>query len=146
MLTLRKRPSVRLPAEGSTSTGSPAAPSAGVTVLDAAALASLRELDPKGANRLLERVVKAFETSLERLLPQLRDARDKGDPVGIRHVAHTLKSSSASIGALRLSQICAEVEASARLGELEGMAARVDALCAEVESVRPALEQLLHTP
>ena len=46
----------------------------------------------------LDRVLRAFETSVARLLPQLEAARTSGDRAGIRHVAHTLKSSSASIG------------------------------------------------
>ena len=83
-------------------------------VLDATALMRLQELDPSGANKLLERVFKAFESSVQRLAPQLATAREAGDLAGIRHVAHTLKSSSASIGALRLSQLCAEVESASR--------------------------------
>ena len=115
----------------------------GAVVLDAAALAGLRELDPHGLNRLLERVVRAFQSSLDRMVPQLVDAQAKRDPAGIRHVAHTLKSSSASIGALRLSNLCAQLEASVRGGSAEGLDAQVDALRAEVDAVRPALEQLL---
>jgi HPt (histidine-containing phosphotransfer) domain-containing protein len=82
--------------------------------LDAEALERLRALDPTGANALLERVLGTFRGSLERLLPQMRDGRHKADPQVVRHVAHTLKSSSASVGALRLSQLCAEVEQALR--------------------------------
>jgi HPt (histidine-containing phosphotransfer) domain-containing protein len=115
---------------------------AAATVLDATALAGLRGLDPTGVNRLLERVVKAFQGSLDRLLPQLLDAQANGDTAGIRHVAHTLKSSSASIGAMRLSGLCAELETAVRSGALDGLRERIEALCAEVERVKPALEQL----
>src|SRR6185369_1456158 len=80
------------------------------SVLDASALERLRELDPKGENQLLSRVIKAFESSAARLLPQLQDAQRAGDHNGVRHVAHTLKSSSASIGAMKLSTLCAEIE------------------------------------
>jgi len=90
-------------------------------VLDAEALQRLRELDPSGSGQLLERVLRAFEGSIGRLLPQLQRARSRGDMQGVRHVAHTLKSSSASVGALRLSALCASVEAAVRdeaFGEL----------------------------
>lgn len=113
-----------------------------VTTLDAAALAGLRELDPHGLNRLLDRVVRAFQSSLDRLLPQLLEAHAKGDPAGVRHVAHTLKSSSASIGALKLSALCAELENAVRNGAVDGLKDLVETVCAEVESVRPALAQL----
>lgn len=120
-----------------------AAPSA--SVLDEQALDRLRELDPNGENKLMERVVSAFETSVARLMPQLQEAMASLQLPGIRHVAHTLKSSSASIGALELSRICADVEAMARQQQTDGMQGRVAALQAEVETVRVALKQVLNT-
>lgn len=121
-----------------------AAAGAGAAQLDEAALARLRELDPKGENQLLERVFKAFETSSGRLMPQLDEAHARADLVGIRHVAHTLKSSSASIGAVSLSQQCAELEAMIRLEKVTDLDARVRALRQEVENVIEALRQLLN--
>ena len=125
----------------------PAAP-ASADVLDAGALARLRELDPSGANQLLQRVLSAFETSVARLVPQVREACAAGDLGGVRHVAHTLKSSSASIGATALAQICGEIESLIRLEHeadslLLSLAPRVEALCAEVEVVQQALGHLL---
>ena len=116
------------------------------TPLDAVALAGLRDLDPQGRNGLLERVVKAFQDSLARLSPQLRSAMATGEVKGIRHVAHTLKSSSASIGALRLSALCTQLEAAVRDDALEGLQARVDEVCAEIDNVIPALENLTLPP
>ena len=126
----------------------PAAPQAPAPavgdVLDAQALERLRELDPTGENRLMERVVSAFETSLNRLMPQLQDALQSGDLAGIRHVSHTLKSSSASMGAVKLSKMCAEIENLARQGRSDGMEDRVARLQEEVAIVRVALQRLLH--
>ena len=113
------------------------------TVLDAGALERLRELDPKGENQLLARVIKAFEASAARLVPQLQDAQRSGDQAGVRHVAHTLKSSSASIGAMKLSQLCAEIETKIRTDKLENIDSRVDAMCVEIEIVLQALKRLL---
>ena len=112
-------------------------------VLDEQALARLRELDPRGENKLLQRVLKAFETSVGRLLPQLQDSRRLGDRAGIRHVAHTLKSSSASIGAIKLSQQCADIETMIRLERIEELDTRVDAMCVEVQIVLQALHSLM---
>ena len=83
-------------------------------VLDEAALQRLRDLDPEGKSRLLERVLRAFEGSVARLGAQLVEARAKNDMPSVRHAVHTLKSSSASVGALRLSRLCAEIEAAVR--------------------------------
>lgn len=118
-----------------------AVPSGDSGVLDQASLDKLRELDPTGQNRLLERVFKAFDGSAERLLPQLQTARAVQDYAAMRHVAHTLKSSSASLGALRLSRLCAEAEALARAEQGDTLPAQLDALCAELEAVRATLRQ-----
>lgn len=141
MLSRHLRPQAPVPPDDAPAPGAGDAPQAGV--LDAQALGRLRELDPKGENHLMERVLKAFETSVARLMPQLQAARVSGHHADIRHVAHTLKSSSASIGALRLSQLCADVEAQVRLDRTEGLDANVAAMAAEVDIVLQALRQLM---
>ncbi|MDH3459976.1 MAG: Hpt domain-containing protein [Burkholderiaceae bacterium] len=112
-------------------------------VLDHEALQRLRALDPTGSNHVMERVVKAFETSVGKLLPQLQSAMDAADVVSIRHVAHTLKSSSASIGAMKLSKMCVEIEAMILRGQDEGMGEKVAALAAEVPIVLVALQRMI---
>ena len=118
-------------------------PDAHAGVLEAAALANLRSLDPTGKARLLERVLAAFEASLARLGPQLDAARRCGDAEAVKHVAHTLKSSSASIGAIKLSRLCAEMEAMIRNGTCPDLDAAVRALDAEIATVLPVLRKML---
>jgi len=116
------------------------------TVLDQPTLDRLRELDPGGAARLLPRVVVAYETSLERMLPELAAART-GEALNlsvVRHVSHTLKSSSASLGALHLASLCAEIETKARNDEPEGLDALLDNMLTEINQVRLALKALLN--
>ncbi len=115
-------------------------------VLDEEALQRLRELDPGGRNRLLERVLRAFEASVLRLAPQLAEARGRSDMQGIRHVVHTLKSSSASIGALRLSRLCAEIEALVRKEVPEGLALLLDDVDRELAVVLQALQPMRGSP
>lgn len=113
MLSQPPRPRTLIDAtEATVSSPSGACPS----VLDAAALARLTELDPKGESRLLERVMQAFQSSLARLRPQLEAARRDGDRAAIRMVVHTVKSSSASIGATLVSQLCGQIETAIRDG------------------------------
>jgi HPt (histidine-containing phosphotransfer) domain-containing protein len=112
--------------------------------LDAQALARLEELDPNGANKLIERVVTAYVKSLERLLPELEGARGAQlDLHVIRHVCHTLKSSSASLGALDLAERCAEIETMARIGQTDGLEPLLDGMLGQVIQVRQALLSLL---
>ncbi|WP_416757822.1 Hpt domain-containing protein [Roseateles sp. So40a] len=113
-------------------------------VLDDQALARLRELDPEGVNHLLERVVAAFLKSLdlqEQVLSQGLDA--PRDLNALRHVAHTLKSAAASLGATVLSQRCAEIEALARAGREDGLADLVDTALADIAAARLAMHQLV---
>ena len=115
-------------------------------VLDEEALQRLRELDPGGRNRLLERVLRAFEASIVRLGPQLAEARERNDMQGVRHVVHTLKSSSASIGAMRLSRLCAEIEAALRQEVAPGLAPLLDDVDRELVVVLQAVQPMRGTP
>ena len=110
--------------------------------LDAAALARLTDLDPTGKNRLLERVVDAFTSSSERLLPQLRESAAAGDLQLLRHVVHTLKSSSANVGALRLSMLCATLELQLRQGRPGSLHEASEEIATELSSVEAALHRL----
>lgn len=116
-----------------------------VSMLDAAALGRLRELDPSGDNRVMERVMRAFESSLSKLLAQADAAQAAHDHAAIRHVAHTLKSSSASVGALELSRRCAEIEVHLREHHHGDLAAHVRGLRAEGARVLVAVRALLTT-
>jgi histidine phosphotransfer protein HptB len=98
-----------------------------VARLDPTALARLRELDPDGRHGVLARVLEAFETSLSRMLAQLQaEAGEAGNPGVVSSVAHTLKSSSASVGALSLASACADVEARWRQGGGDPATLRTD--------------------
>lgn len=124
----------------------PERPSEVGPLLDPEALAQLRALDPLGRHGLLPRVAGLFEASLDSLLPQLDEAERAGDAARIRHVAHTLKSSSASLGALALSRCCAEVERLVRDGQAEGLGPRLGELREELARVRPAVAALGQPP
>lgn len=111
--------------------------------LDPEALARLTELDPKGEKKLLERVLRAFQTSAARLMPQLEAARLSGDRATVRLVAHTLKSSSASIGALELSQACAQVEGLIRAESADGLEPPLQTMRAALDTALSAIQRLL---
>lgn len=120
---------------------SSAAPMA--AVLDEVSLQRLHELDPQGRNKVVERVLRAFEASLTRLLPQALEAEANGDHEAVRHVVHTLKSSSASVGALELSRCCSDIEHRLRSHEVEGLGPRLAALSAEGQRVLRAVHDRL---
>jgi PAS domain S-box-containing protein len=86
------------------------------SLLDAAAMQRLHDLDPTGRNQLVRRVLLAFDASISRLLPQLDPGPFGLDLSAVQHVVHTLRSSSNSLGALHLSALCAQMEVSLRRG------------------------------
>jgi HPt (histidine-containing phosphotransfer) domain-containing protein len=112
-------------------------------VLDAQALAGLTMLDPTGANRLVQRVLSTYNGSLARLLQQIDEGQQRADAAAVRLAAHTLKSSSASIGALDLSRLCAAAEQAIRDGNLDAVPSIVQGLQAEARRVALAVQAML---
>lgn len=112
-------------------------------LLDAQALANLAQLDPTGANKLLERVLTTYCSSLARLMEQLAAARRPFQADTVKLVTHTLKSSSASVGALRLAALCSQAEQALRDARLDDLPAILDTLEIEASHVDAAVHQLL---
>lgn len=110
--------------------------------LDEVALARLRELDPDGRHGVVPRVLSAFEASLERVLGQLQ-APGAADAAAVAGIAHTLKSSAASVGALALARAGAEVELAVRSGTDGVLAVHVERLVGEGRAALAAVGAML---
>ena len=102
-----------------------------LSALDAQTLAQLGDLDPGGRAGLVQQVLSAYQTSSAVLFQQLSDAVTAADAEMLRKAAHSLKSASANVGALRLSVLFGELEAQGRQGRLEEATALLAAACAE---------------
>lgn len=85
------------------------------------------------------KIIAAFLDNTPRLIAQLKTAAEVPDLPLLRELAHSLKSSSANLGADALSEAAKRIELGARQGTLERPAAAVAVVVAEYESVRPAL-------
>jgi len=132
----------QLPAENDAAAAAGAAPS----VLDRDSLDKLRALDPDGRAGIVLRVLGTYEGSLKRLMTQFEGARASQDLPVLRHVAHTLRSSSGSIGALELSRCCLEVETRIREGRIADLAAALEAMSVESERAAAAVRAMLDRP
>lgn len=111
--------------------------------LDEQALGRLRELDPEGRQGVVMRVLKAFETSLARMQSQLQAELDAPHADVVSGVAHTLKSSSASVGALELAKVCAEVELKLRRGDTSALRDDILRLISAGEAALQAVATIL---
>lgn len=111
--------------------------------LDPQAIARLRELDPQGQQGVLLRVLRAYEASLAHHLVEIVRAADGGGPELLARTVHTLKSSSAAVGALALAQRCAEIEQLTRVEGRMPEPAALQALAAQARAVRATVAAML---
>jgi two-component system sensor histidine kinase/response regulator len=133
-----------------TSVGTAAPQAAQVAALDAApaainpaALNAIRALGPGQGESLLRRVLEAFLLDTPRQITALRQATAGSDTSAIRKTAHSLKSSSANVGADALAKLFMEMEQMARAEQTEGAADLLAQLEREFQSVRQSLSIIL---
>jgi signal transduction histidine kinase/DNA-binding response OmpR family regulator/HPt (histidine-containing phosphotransfer) domain-containing protein len=77
----------------------------------------IRALEGEGNRGLLERIINLYLTDAPRLVEGILSAAEKADTESLMRAAHTLKSSSANVGATGLSELCRKVEGMARAGK-----------------------------
>jgi HPt (histidine-containing phosphotransfer) domain-containing protein len=104
----------------------------GDRVLDVDVITALAE--ELGDDSIMAEVLSAYLQELPVRRDAMIAAAMAGDADAVRSVAHTLKSSSAALGATVLSVACADIEAAARGGDLEAVAAMVGRLAARTEA------------
>jgi signal transduction histidine kinase/DNA-binding response OmpR family regulator len=109
------------------------------TVLDKGALRHIRELERESAPSVLTAVIHSYLEHTPQLLETLQAAVARADAAAMRHAAHTLKSSSANLGALTLSDLCGDLEALGHGGNVAPAVTLLPVLQAEYLAVRDAL-------
>ena len=113
----------------------------GLPVLDTDVIMSLRELGG-GHDDLLIELIDLFLMDVSERSQELVEATDAGDAHRVSEAAHALKSSSANLGALSLSMVCADVESHARNGNTDTCAPLVMQVGGMLAEVRAALTAL----
>jgi CheY-like chemotaxis protein len=109
------------------------------TEIDGKALEEIRALQRSGTPDLLEKIVERYLKDASRLLQSMREAIATANGDVLRRGAHTLKSSSATLGAFRLAQHCREMESRARAGRLADAGQWLNLIENELALVRVAL-------
>jgi len=110
--------------------------------LDHSAIEAVRQLDPDGNDRLLSRLIALYRDDSSQLLADLDNAMRSGDADGVARAAHTLKSSSANLGATNVAAIARQIEHSARSGDLKELSSSVTKLRAQRTVALSELEAL----
>jgi PAS domain S-box-containing protein len=107
------------------------------SILDAAALDSIREMDPDGS--VLTEVFQMYLDELPDLVARLCTAQAAGQGRDMAAVAHALKSASYNIGAKSVAELCKRIEVLGKAGQQAGTEELVAAVLAMLERVQPVL-------
>ncbi|HSF44112.1 MAG TPA: two-component regulator propeller domain-containing protein [Thermoanaerobaculia bacterium] len=108
-------------------------------VLDPSYLEGLRRLEAAAGKKIVAGIVESYLAESPRRLARMREALASGDAADLRFVAHSLKGSSAQIGAVTVAEKCQEIEHRAAGGALEGAGALLDDVDRELGRVAVAL-------
>jgi two-component system sensor histidine kinase/response regulator len=107
------------------------------------ALNAIRALSADKGELLLQRVLHAFIDDTPTQLHVLRQAIASADTNILRRTAHSLKSSSANVGAEALAKLCRELEQLGRTESTEGAARLLLEAEREFQAVRRSLSAIL---
>jgi HPt (histidine-containing phosphotransfer) domain-containing protein len=112
-------------------------------IIDLATYHQLKDL--MGADFLVE-LVDTYNIDTEALIEQLGQALVSGEAASFERFAHSIKSSSASLGALAFSQQARELEMMGKVNDLSGADQKLLQLAANFLQVKHCLEELRNEP
>jgi HPt (histidine-containing phosphotransfer) domain-containing protein len=111
--------------------------------LDLIVIANLRKLEAATGRAILAQLLASFSTVTPSRFAALRVAIATGDAFAINMAAHTLKGSSATVGARRMARLCGDLEMLSQTDDLTHAASMLVSIEIEFAYVRMALEQAI---
>ena len=112
-------------------------------MLDHSVIDSIRAMPSHRAGDTLSRLVGIYLQHTPAAIRQLREAADGGHCGEVQRVAHTIRSSSAMLGATGLARLLSDAEAAGRENAGDSLAGIVAAIEVEYDAVQRALTGLL---
>ncbi len=112
-------------------------------VINRHALDNIRALSKERGSALVHKVIAAYVDDTPHHLKTLRQAIAGLDAGNLRKVAHSLKSSSANVGAETLAQMCKDMETLGRTDTTEGAFGILTDMEQEFQAVRHSLSAIL---
>ncbi len=101
--------------------------------------------DLMGADFVVE-LIDTYNNETKGLIEQLNQAFTSGEAATFGRYAHSIKSSSASLGALAFSQLARELEMMGKANDLSEAAPKLERLTSDFQLVRQCLEELKNEP
>lgn len=108
--------------------------------IDATVIQAFRVEAGENAAEFLTELIDCYLEESPKYLQTLEAAVAQADAQAVRKIAHTLKSSSAAIGATILANLCQELEALGSTGAMKVMLDKVSLLMVEYKRVETALQ------
>jgi CheY-like chemotaxis protein len=108
-------------------------------VIDLQVLDGIRSVQPPDEPNFLADLVKSYIKNAQATLDTIRVAIDEENPTALRFAAHSLKGSSANLGAHILAAYAHEVENLGRSGSVSGAQSAYQRLLDEFERVKQVL-------
>lgn len=112
-------------------------------VLNQKPIDTIRGLQRPGKDCLLTKVVGVYFDRTPEMIAEMQAAVQQSDMAAVKAGAHSLKSSSAYLGADGLSQKCKNIELAAGENDMSAIATLVNEIEAEYSLVARALEKLI---
>ena len=109
-------------------------------VLDTAVLQAFRSTMGANSSLFLAQLIEVYLEESPILLNAIAKAITQDDAAAIQQAAHTLKSSSAALGAISFSQLCQELETMGSSGMATGTRELFVKLESDYERVKTALQ------
>lgn len=105
----------------------------GDPLIDMSFLNNIKSMQRPGRPNLVNKVIEEYVSSSLRLIDDIRRGIAKGDATALRNAAHSLKSSSANVGASSLAAVCRQIETIGLAGAVEG----AETLFNQIEILHP---------
>jgi len=109
--------------------------------IDQSALDAIRALQRPGKPDILARIVNMYLQKTPELIGNIREGVASNDAEKVKIAAHTLKSSSAYVGAAQLAEVCSRLESKASNEELTDVDTDIDTIDSGFQSVASQIKQ-----
>ena len=114
-------------------------------VLQQKPLDNIRAMQQPGSPSILDRVINIFLSESPEIVKSINDAIADADGKALLEAAHSLKSSSANLGAWKLSGLCRELESLGKENNIQQASLLLDQLDEQFKVTYEALECELET-
>ena len=112
-------------------------------VLEQKALDKIRALQRPGSPNILDKIINLYLKNSQDLMQSIIESIDRDDSPSLQEAAHSLKSSSANLGAFKMAALCKELEYMGREGEACSAASLLDSIKTADKLTQAALKKEL---